>query len=152
MTTLVLEHFKFSSNDAINFSAKCTAYYNKNNENILFIFVTQEPNTDYRIINKSEIKKYELIFDDATVKSSGIRDTIIGGVIAGTTGMIVGSNLSTSKQLISQIVIHIFSDNYSITVPLHDGNLSKTSPEYASIVQRINKLCSILDSFIKRNS
>jgi len=138
-----LSKIGFSKNNLIEFSL-AKLYIDTN---LKIIVVDSFPN--YLFINFKDIAKYEVILDNSIIKENAVGNAIIGGIIAGGVGAIIGSTSASSRELISQVAIHIYQiSNPPLTFILNSTPISRVSNEYPLLLQKLDALSEILDSIL----
>lgn len=146
---------KFSS---LGFKATRTIPINESytlaiDENSQSIVIYNLSTTHVDHIPFSSIVECEICQDNSTIMKDGIKRAVIGGIIAGTTGAIVGATTSPQTNIVKQLSIKIRTDD--IKHPLHTIVLfqsahSKEENFYKQKWQTAELLYSTIIAIIKK--
>lgn len=146
----------------INYQFHTIILFDSNKRNIYVFVYSDDGDLSSRLdkILTPEIIKYDdiiecqLVEDDAVIQSGGVGRAIAGGVIAGSTGAIVGATTRKSKSITSRLEVHVITKDISDslkTIRVIYESIDKKSDKYNDLYRAATKIYSTIISIIDSN-
>lgn len=131
---------------------QCTVKIDENNKKIAICNV--KPTSKVETIEFAKICECEIIEDSNTILKGGIGRALVGGLIAGSTGAIIGANTRNSKNVVNDLHIRILTkdiNNSFFIIPVIQSETKKDSFIYKYSIDFANNVYSTIIAIIKSN-
>lgn len=108
--------------------------------------------TELKILPFSALLSCEILEDNAIIMKGGVGRAIVGGVIAGSTGAVVGATTRNSKSVAHSLIIKIITSDINdslVTIPLITEETKRDSDMYKKMWTIAQEVHSTITSIIQ---
>lgn len=108
--------------------------------------------TELKILPFSALLSCEILEDNAVIMKGGVGRAIVGGVIAGSTGAVIGATTRNSKSVAHSLIIKIITSDINdslVTIPLITEETKRDSDMYKKMWTIAQEVHSTITSIIQ---